>query len=627
MPPLVVTVRSEGSEESFIHEEGPLEFGRGPERDHPRCVVADPYASRDHLRLTPVPEGVLLENLSLSSDVFLDSGPGLGLGDSVIMPLPVTVSFGRTQVEVEAAGEPSWEPMPAPMPTYETPYEPVATPTGLETPDAAREVDRDLDGDVLAAGLETIVRPAAAAPEAVVLRDLGEAPDPETLARWFETVVLVQQAAATSEEFLEATARAVVDLVGMDSALVLLREGSEGWSVAARVSVSDWPGSAFSTTILREVVRLGRTIYRNLGSETATASLVGIETVVAAPLIDVSGQVFGALYGARLLRLNRPSPDITPLEARVVQVLAAAAGAGIAREREREEALRMEVQFEQFFSPSLARQLVEDRSLLDGRDREVTVMFSDVRNFSRISERLGAARTFTMMQDVMDLQSQHIRDTDGVVVDYVGDGLLAMWNAPADQPDHPARACTTARAIVAALPALSAKWEVEAGEPLRLGIGVNSGPAIVGNTGSRLKFKYGPMGPTVNLASRVENSTKTLGVGLIITAGTRDRLPPDFATRRLGGLRVQGFAAPVNVYELATGATAEDWFLSRDRFEQALASFESRQWADACRLLVELVAAGSQYDIPTLQLLSRAVEAMRSNPDAFDPSITVEKAL
>lgn len=618
MPPLFIVVSSEGSEESFLHEEGPLEFGRGPQRDYPRCTVADPYASRDHVRVTPVEDGVFIENLSLSSDVFHDRGPGLGLGDSAVVPLPVVVSFGRTRLEISQAGAGQWDAAPGPVPAYESPYEPAPTPSS--------PIAREVDGDILAAGLETIVRPAAASPESVVLRDLGEAPDPETLARWFETVVLVQQAAATSAEFLEATARAVVDLVGMDSALVLLREGEEGWRVAAHTSVSDWHGSAFSTTILREVVRLGRTIYRNLGSETATASLVGIETVVAAPLIDAEGRVFGALYGSRVLRLNQPSPDITPLEARVVQVLAAAAGAGIAREREREEALRMEVQFEQFFSPALARQLVEDRSLLDGKDRDVTVMFSDVRNFSRISERLGAARTFAMMQDIMDLQSEHIRDTDGVVVDYVGDGLLAMWNAPADQPDHPARACATARSIVAALPALSARWEPEAGEPIRLGIGVNSGPAIVGNTGSRLKFKYGPMGPTVNLASRVENATKTLGVGLLITGGTRGRLPAGFATRRLGGLRVQGFAAPVDVFELAASDAPPIWLAARDRFEEALASFEVRQWAEACRILVELVSAGSQYDSPTLQLLSRAVDCMRTNPDLFDPSITVEKA-
>ena len=618
MPPLFIVVRSEGSEESFVHQEGPLEFGRGPGREYPRCTVADPYASRDHVRLTPVDEGVLVENLSLSSDVFHDRGPGLGLGDSAVVPLPVVISFGRTQLELSQAEASPSESFPADIPSYQAPYEPAPTPSS--------PIAREIDGDILAAGLETIVRPAAA-PESVVLRDLGESPDPETLARWFETVVLVQQAAATSAEFLEATARAVVDLVGMDSALVLLREGEDGWRVAARTSVSDWHGSAFSTTILSEVVRLARTIYRNLGSETATASLVGIETVVAAPLIDANGRVFGALYGARLLRINQPSPDISPLEARVVQVLAAAAGAGIAREREREEALRMEVQFEQFFSPTLARQLVEDRSLLDGRDREVTVMFSDVRNFSRISERLGAARTFNMMQDIMDLQSQHIRDTDGVVVDYVGDGLLAMWNAPADQPDHPARACVTARAIVAALPSLSAQWEAETGEPIRLGIGVNSGPAIVGNTGSRLKFKYGPMGPTVNLASRVENATKTLGVGLLVTAGTRDRLPASFATRRLGGLRVQGFAAPVDVFELASDTAPPFWLAARDRYEQALAAFETRQWAESCRILVELVSAGTQYDSPTLQLLSRAVDCMRSNPDPFDPSITVEKAL
>ena len=98
------------------------------------------------------------------------------------------------------------------------------------------------------------------------------------------------------------------------------------------------------------------------------------------------------------------------------KVAAAAVGAGLEREEQREKAIRNQVQFEQFFSPELARELAADASLLEGREREVTMLFSDVRNFSRISEKLGPKRTFVMMQEVMELQSVRIRETDGVVV-------------------------------------------------------------------------------------------------------------------------------------------------------------------------------------------------------------------
>jgi adenylate cyclase len=620
VPALRITLHTEGRDEAFLHESGPLEVGRGRERDHPRIVLTDPTVSRDHVRITAQDDGwVLIENLSTSSDVFHDRGPALGLGDQQLLPLPATISIGHTDIDVEVA-EPAAE-----EPRFEPAFEPAVIDYGSRTvrtpiPELEREIPD------LAEGLATIAQPSAVAPEARPLRDLGEAPDAATLARWFETLVTVQQAAATSEQFLEATAHAVVDLVGLDTGLVLLRD-DESWSIAARAASEGWTAaSVYSTTILREVVRHRRTIYRNLGGEASTASLVGVETVVAAPVFDGANEVMGAVYGSRALRVGSPSPDITDLEARVVQVLAAAAGAGLAREREREEALRSQFTFEQFFSAELARQLVEDPSLLEGRDREVTLLFSDVRNFSRISERLGPVKTFEMMQDVMNLQTSHIRDTQGVVVDYVGDGLLAMWNAPADTPEHAWLACLAGQRIAGELPFLSARWESEAGEPIRLGIGINTGTALVGNTGSSIKFKYGPMGPAVNLASRVENATKSVGIGLLITGPTRERLPRETATRRIGGLRLQGIAEPVDVFELVPGVPGARWYERRDAFEQALALFESRQWPDACRELASLVAAEEEYDIPTLQLLSRAVECMRSNPAVFDPALAIEKS-
>ena len=604
---LRVTIRAEGREQVVEHAGGPLEFGRGPARDAPRCVLTDPFASRDHLRVEILADGRLrLENLSHTSAVRLASGVEIPVGETTVASLPVRFSLGSTPVEIAAV-------------------ESFETSTG--TPSAARAETtppRPATHEPLAPGIETVAQPAAMTDRAVVLHDLGVAPDAETLAHWFETLVLVQQAAATSEAFLDATARAVVELVGLDSALVLLRE-PEGWRIGASFPALPEGRSPFSSTVVNEVLRLRRTVFRNLGSDSLSTSLVGIDIVVAAPVLDVQHEVIGVVYGARALRPDRPPPRIAPLEALVVQVLAAAVGAGLEREQQRENAMRSQLQFEQFFSPQLARELAADPSLLEGREREVTILFTDVRNFSRISERLGAQRTFAMMQEVMELQTAHIRETEGVVVDYVGDGLLAMWNAPVDQPDHAARACSAAVALLGDLPNLSANWVGEAGEPLRLGVGIHTGPALVGNTGSHIKFKYGPMGPAVNLASRMENSTKALGVPAIVTGATRDRLPPGFGTRRLGGLRVQGFAEPIDVFELYPGQPPPEWCDHRDAFENALAHFEAGRWSEACRLLAALLTSDGDYDIPSLQLLSRSVECLRSNPESFDPSLTIQK--
>ena len=613
---LQVVVRSEGQEWSFDHRGGPLEFGRGPSGDARRCFLDDPFVSRDHVRVTEeVPGSLAIVNLSHTSSIHLGDGTEIPAGRERRLSAPLELRIGQTEISLHCVVD-------APIVEAAPHAEPQAAQASAPPPSA--HAATTLDTEALPPGMQTIPQGFGPGFGKLALHELGETPGPELLAHWFETLVSVQQAAATSEEFLDSTARAVVDLVGLDRGLVLLRK-EDRWEIGARFPVDMSDRSPYSSTIVNEVHRLRQTIFRNLGPEFLSASLVGVDTVVAAPVLNPARDVIGIVYGARSLRPNAPPPRITTLEALVVQVLAAAVGAGLEREEQRERAIRSQVQFEQFFSPELARELAVDASLLEGREREISLLFTDVRNFSRISERLGPQPTFAMMQEVMELQSQRIRETDGVVVDYVGDGLLAMWNAPADQPDHAVRACRAATAFMGDLPELSSRWEESAGEPIRLGVGIHTGTALVGNTGSKVKFKYGPMGPAVNLASRLENATKSVGVGAVISGEARKRLPPQFATRRLGGLRVQGFAEPVDVYELHAGPPTPGWTALRDTFERALRHFESREWSEACGLLAGSLSTGSEYDIPSLQLLSRAVECLRSRPDPFDPAMSIQK--
>ena len=613
---LQVVVRSEGQEWAFEHLGGPLEFGRGPAGEARRCYLNDPFVSRDHLRILEDESGSLsVANLSHTSSVHLGDGSEIATGQERQVSAPLQLRIGQTEILIERSAA-------LPVREIEVAAEP-PVPAGVPAPTSAH-ASTTLDTEPLPPGMQTIGQTFEPGAGRMALHELGETPGPELLAHWFETLVSVQQAAATSEEFLETTARAVVDLVGLDRGLVLLRN-EDRWEIGARCPLDMSDRSPYSSTIVNEVLRLRQTVFRNLGPEFLSSSLVGVDTVVAAPVLNPARDVIGIVYGARSLRPNAPPPRITTLEALVVQVLAAAVGAGLEREEQRERAIRSQVQFEQFFSPELARELAVDASLLEGREREVTLLFTDVRNFSRISERLGPQRTFAMMQEVMELQSQRIRETDGVVVDYVGDGLLAMWNAPAEQPDHPVRACRAAISFMGDLPELSARWEATAGEPIRLGVGIHTGAALVGNTGSKVKFKYGPMGPAVNLASRLENATKTVGVGAVISGDARKRLPPQFATRRLGGLRVQGFAEPVDVFELHAGPPTPEWSALRETFERALQHFEAREWSEACGLLAGSLSTGPEYDIPSLQLLSRAVECLRSRPDPFDPAMTIQK--
>ena len=324
----------------------------------------------------------------------------------------------------------------------------------------------------------------------------------------------------------------------------------------------------FSRSILETVVRERRTFFQGVESHATAASLLGVAAVVASPILNEAQEVIGVVYGAR--RGTGRSPEIRPLEAQLTQVLAAAVAAGLARLESEAQAARRRVQFEQFFTPDLSAALDRDPELLDGREREVTVLFADIRGFSALSEQLSARQTCELIREIMEHLTAKIMECAGVVVTYIGDGLLAMWNAPLEQPDHAVRACRAALAMRDGLPELNRIWEGRLGRSLGLGIGINSGPALVGNTGSHKKFNYGPLGHTVNLASRVEGATKHLGVSLLITGATRNLLGRSFATRRLCRTRVVGIAGEVDLHELHAETASGDWQGRSESYERAL---------------------------------------------------------
>ena len=135
----------------------------------------------------------------------------------------------------------------------------------------------------------------------------------------------------------------------------------------------------------------------------------------------------------------------------MVQLLAAAVGAFLARAA----VAKTRAQFEQFFSPELVRELERHPDLLEGRDQEVTILVSDLRGFTTIVERTDARTTCQLVRDLMERLTERIAEQGGVIVDYAGDGILAMWNAPVPQPDHPVSACRAALAMLGELPALN----------------------------------------------------------------------------------------------------------------------------------------------------------------------------
>ncbi len=572
------------------HLSGPIEFGRGSARNNvPRCVIKDLYVSKDHIRVEELDDGrVRIENLSQRNSIRLSDNSAIPTGGSRELTPPVQLTVGETTVEIERhpsdSGERLLQTLASPFPRH-----------SIEAPHTT-------------------------------LTELGRSPSAETLAHWFETVIAVQRAAAGSMEFYQQTARAVVTLVGLDRGLVLLRREGR-WIVQARYpEESTHYGREFSLTTLERVERERRTFFQSANSlHCSTESLQGIEAVAASPIFDSREQVVGAVYGSRNRFTAHAGLGIGPLEAQVMQLLASAVGVGLARLEQEARAARRLVQLEQFFPGDLAREMEQNPHVLDGQEREVTILFSDIRGFSRIAERLGPSDTCRLVSDVMDRLTTCVQEVAGIVVHYAGDGLMALWNAPTDVPDHAARACQAALAMLAELPGLDKEWQPRLGEPVRLGLGLNTGPALCGNTGSKKKFHYGALGHAVNLASRVEGATKQLGVPMIITGSTHARLGDGFATRRLCRVRLFGIDGITELYELHAESAPNGWLDWRATYEKGLAQYEAGQLVEACSTLYTLLVGRRDHDRPTLTLLARATQALTESPEHFDPVIDLDR--
>ena len=248
-----------------------------------------------------------------------------------------------------------------------------------------------------------------------------------------------------------------------------------------------------------------------------------------------------------------------------------------------------EREFGQFFSPEIARLVMRNPQIVrEGRDADVSVLFCDIRRFSRISERLAPAETVRWLSDVMDQFTQCVRGHGGVPVNYIGDELMAMWGAPEEVPHHAELACRAAYEILQRLPDINERWRPVVNDETTVGIGINSGMARVGDTGAGHKFNYGPLGGNVNLASRVQGATKYLKTPLLITGGTYDKLNGQFQARRLCQVRVVNINEPVELYEVLSENDPRVDGL-KERYESALEHFEKQELPQAAAILGNLL--------------------------------------
>lgn len=551
-----------------------------------RLIIANRNAtevSRRQMLVTPLKNGaVTLENLSTSVTFQVISGPQLAPEASCRVLLPASISFGgRTVLTLDHT-------------LAERKLSELAEATagpGLTSMDMFGAIQTALSTD----GLGSTASASAAG-------------RPEHLVKALQSVMDVFQSARTTEELFASAVQGAMSLIRFDYARVLLCDGAAWKEETAECNLPRKAAPPASRQVLRRVKQRKRTFWDAGGADSPKyESLSDVDAVIGAPILDAAGEVIGVLYGGRQSdSAQDASRPITRLDAQLMELLACGVASGLARRKQEDIARRLRHQFEQFFTPQLAAELEQHPDLLEGREAEVSVLFCDIRGFSRITERIDAGEMFAWINDCMAVLSECVLGHDGVLVDYIGDELLAMWGAPQAQPDHAVLAVRAALDMIAKLPELNERWSRRLGEPIDLGIGVNSGLVKVGNSGSPQKFKYGPLGNTVNLASRVQGATKHVKSRLLVTGATAARLEEEFFSRKLCDVQVVNLAEAVPLVEISQEPAFREIAAA---YRQGLDAFEKRQFRQAARRIAALLDEHPD-DGPSLVLLSRAVAAL-----------------
>ena len=208
--------------------------------------------------------------------------------------------------------------------------------------------------------------------------------------------------------------------------------------------------------------------------------------------------------------------------------------------------------FSTYVSEALVNNLIKnpDSFTMSGEKKIITVLFSDIRGFTSLSEKLPPEKLVTILNHYLGPMTDSVMEENGTLDKYIGDAIMAIYNAPLDVKDHEVRAVQSAIKMFKRLRILNAELDSRFGLTLKIGIGIHTGDAVVGNMGSIQRFDYTAIGDTVNLASRLESRTKAYGVDIIISEDTCRKLKNWFLVRKLDRLRVKGKNEPVEIYQV-----------------------------------------------------------------------------
>lgn len=282
---------------------------------------------------------------------------------------------------------------------------------------------------------------------------------------------------------------------------------------------------------------------------------------------------------------------------------------------EEQEKRKVRGAFQQYVSPEVIRRLLDNPERVKPRKTDVTVLFSDIRGFTSISESLDAQELADLLNDYLTEMTRIIFHHRGTLDKYIGDAVMAIWGAPFDEPNHAERCCFGAVNMLTRLAELQSGWRAEGKPILDIGIGINSGVASVGNMGSSLRYGYTAIGDAVNLASRLEALNKEYGTHILISESTQKDLRTDkLMLREIDLIRVKGKLQPLTIYEILTpDLAANDGQDLVKLFGTAREAYKRHDWLEAISAF-ENVLSRWPDDGPARIFLSRCVEYLAEAP-------------
>jgi adenylate cyclase len=346
------------------------------------------------------------------------------------------------------------------------------------------------------------------------------------------------------------------------------------------------------------------------GAELVIAAVLSLALVILTPLLSVLwSAIFGAfavaaMAGASWLAFTRYGVLLDPVTPAFSSGAVFLAGVLALYNQKRRQLSETRSHFGRFVSPAVVARLAEhpEAIQLGGLQRELTLMFCDIRAFTTLSEGLSAVELTHFLNEYLTPMTDAVLGELGTVDKYMGDAIMAFWNAPLDDSAHAAHAVRAALKMRKTLAELNRRW-AESASPtnrvfhtVKFGVGLNTGECCVGNLGSTRRFDYSAIGDEVNVASRLEGASKALGVDIVASAPTR-REAPDFAWLEIDRVLLKGKTVPTAVFALAGAAdfAASAPFVELSKLhDEILAAYRARDFLAAGRLAIEAASLAPQ---------------------------------